>query len=535
MTRDLDEEAPMRKGSLAWVTISALSLAACSGGASGSDAEEASDGGAAAADPTGGIVFMDSAPNPDLDPAGTLSDSSFSQAVLYALYDRILTFDGAGEIQEGLATEWSFVDDELRTFEFTLREGVTFHDGEALTAEVVKANFERTQELGDAAGATVRAAAGNIDSIEAADELTVRVHLQEPDGGFPFALATQFGMMLSPNSLDGSTGVDLEAVGTGPYELVSFTPNNTTTMERFEEFWGGTEGRPDTFEVQYVTDDQTRLNALRSGQANVVLLTPRQVSEAEGTGLEVKVNETSSMWVMYENTSEALDDVRVRQALMHAIDRESISSALQFDTGQPSVQLAPPGHPAFLEDADDLYPYDPDKARDLLAEAGHPDGLDLEYVLLNTPEYVQITEVLQQQFAEVGITVDIVTLDISQAGQFMSGETGDLMLARWGGRADLLKTFEVVVGPEGTYAPGGVATPQLEEAIVEARGYAADDPERVNALQAVNRETVESAANIPVVTRSNIYAYNEGCFSGLDPYLASGSNDWRDVTIAPDC
>lgn len=530
----------MGKRSLTWVIGTALFLTACSGGGSGNgdDAPETGqqdEAGAVAADPEGSIVFMDSAPNPDLDPAGTLSDSSFSQAVLYALYDRLLTFDGAGAIQEGLATEWAFVDEDLKTFEFTLREGVTFHDGEELTAEVVKANIERVQDLGDTAGPTVRAAAGNVDSVEAVDELTVRVHLKDSDGGFPFALATQFGMMISPNSLDGSSGVDLDAVGTGPYELVSFTPNNTTKMKRFEDFWAGTDDRPENFEIQYVTDDQTRLNALRSGQANVVLLTPRQVAEAESIGLEVRVNDTSSMWVMYVNSSEALDDVLVRQAIMHAIDRASISTALQFGTGQPSVQLAPPGAPGFIEDADDLFPFDPDRARELLAEAGYEDGLELEYVLLNTPEYVQITEVLQQQFAEVGITIDIVTLDISQAGQFMAGDVGDLMLARWGGRADLLKTFEVVVGPGATYAPGGVVTPELEQYIIEARGFAADDPERVNALEAVNRETVEQAANIPIVTRSNIYAFNDGCFSGLDPYLASGSNDWRDVTVAPDC
>lgn len=520
---------------ISMVIGAALLLAACGGGGT-NEADPTNDPGSpAAADTNGGIVFLDSAPNPDLDPAGTLSDSSFSQAVLYALYDRILTFDSAGAIQEGLAQEWGFTDEDLTVFEFTLREGVTFHDGAELNAEVVKANFERSQSLGEESGATVRAAASNIASVEAVDELTVRVTLESSDGGFPFALATQFGMMISPESLDGSTGIELNAVGTGPYELVDFQPNNTTKMKRFEDFWAGVDSRPATFEVQYVTDDQTRLNALRSGQANVALLTPRQHQDAQNQGLEVKINNTSSMWVIYENTSDALKDVEVRQALMHAIDRETISTALQFGTGEASYQLVPPGGAGYLPDAGELYPYDPQRAKDLLAEAGYADGLELEYVLLNTPEYVQITEALQQQFAEVGVTLNIVTLDISQAGQFMSGDTGDLMLARWGGRADSLKTFEVVVGPQATYAPGGVVTEQLADLMAAVRELAADDPARTAALEAVNQEAVEQVANIPVVTRANIYAYESGCLAGLEEYLASGSNDWRDVTIAPDC
>lgn len=531
----------MKKNRFSWLALTAvgaLLLAGCAGQADNGDSSDGGSGTDAASevDPEGSIVFYDSAPNPSLDPADIMSDSSFSQAVLYALYERILTFDGSGEIQEGLATDWGFVEDSLDTFEFTLRDGLTFHDGEVLNAEAVKTNIERLKEVGDEAGATVKAAAANVDSVEAVDELTVRVNLSEPDGAFPYALATQFGMMVSPAALEGgATGIELEAVGSGPFKLVSFDPNQTTVLERFEDFWAGTEDRPKNFEVHYVTDDQTRLNALRSGQANVSLLTPRQYQDATSSGLEVNVNNTTSMWVMYENTSRALGDVRVRQALMHAIDRESIASGLTFDTGSPTYQLIPEGGVGFYDEAESLYPYDPEKAQELLNEAGHGDGLELEFVLLNTPEYVQITEVLQQQLGEIGITLNIVTVDIAQAGVFMSGESGDLMLARWGGRADPLNTLEIVIGEQGTYAPAGAVTEELANLLNAAGAYAADDPERFDAILAANVEAVEQAANIPVITRSNIYGFEEGCIIGLDEYLASGSNDWRDVKVAPGC
>lgn len=506
-----------------------LATAACGGNAVPSTGEKRSP------DPTANLVFLDAAPNPDLDPASTLSDSSFSQAVLYAIYDRLLGFEPDGSLKEGLAVKYGFTDKRFTTFNLTLRPGVTFQDGELLDAQAVKANLERSKSLGKKAGKTVAAAAANIVSVTAVDQNTVKISLSKPDGGLPYALASQLGMMISPKSLDGSSGIDLKPVGAGPYAVTSFKPNDTTKMKRFDDFWDGAKNRPATFTVKYVVDDQTRLNALRSGQATVALLSPRQIAGAKQAGLKTQINNTSSMWVIYENTSKALKDVKVRQALMHAIDRKSISMALSFGTGQPSAQLLPKGSAGAVADADKQYPYDPAKAKTLLSEAGHPNGLALSFVLLNSPEYSQIAEALQQQFAQVGVTINFTTLDISQAGQYMSGKTGDLMMARWGGRADPLKTLEIVVGPTGTYDPAGAVTTKLSDLIGVAAGYAADDPARAAAIQAANKEAVDQAASIPIMTRANIYSFSPGCIEGLDEYLASGSNDWRNVTVATGC
>jgi len=506
-----------------------LMTAACAGGTSGST------GTARPPDPAANLVFLDSAPNPDLDPASTLSDSSFSQAVLYAIYDRLLNFKPDGSLKEGLAKEWGFTDKSLTSFGLTLRDGVNFQDGTPLDAQAVKANLERSKSLGKSAGPTVAAAAANIQSVTATDDKTVKITLAKPDGGFAFALGSQLGMMISPKSLTGAAGIDLKPVGAGPYQVTSFKPNNSTEMKRFDGFWAGVGNRPATLTIKYVTDDQTRLNALRSGQATVALLTPRQISEAKQNALETTVNNTASMWDIYLNTSKALKDVRVRQALMHAIDRDSISKALTFGTGQPSMQLLPPGAVGHVQGAEDQYRYDPAEAKRLLSEAGYPNGLALDFILLNTPEYRQITEVLQQQFAKVGVTINITTLDISQVGQFISGKTGDLILARWGGRSDSLRTLDIVVGPKGTYAPAGAVTPKLADLLNAAAGLSSDDPARADAIKAANQKTIDQAATIPIMTRANIYAFRPGCIKGLGEYLASGSNDWRDVTVATGC
>lgn len=509
------------------VVVSVALLAACSGGGTsgGSQAKEA--------DPSATLTFFDSAPNPNLDPTDPINDSSFSQATLFAVYDRLVGFDPDGVPEPQLATEWSYSDD-LKTVTLKLREGVTFHDGEPFDAAAVKANLERSKKVGDAAGNTVKAAAAEIDSVETPDDLTAVIHLNTPDGGFVYSLGTQIGMMLSPAVLDGSTGLDLQPIGAGPYKVDEFKPSDTTTFSRYDDYWDGKEDRPAKLVVKYVVDANTRLNAARSGEATVSLVTPAQVSGAEAGGLETIVNPTASQWTYYLNTSRALKDVRVRQALMYAIDRDTIAEALSFNTGQPTVQLIPEGAPGHVDGAEKQYPYDPEKAKALLEEAGHADGLTLNYILLNSPEYSQITDVIQQQLGEVGIDLKITQVDIAQASMFMQG-TGDIMLARWGGRADQLATLKTVVGTGGTYAPAGAVSQELDDALAKAESFSFEEPGRADWLTTANQEVIDQAANVPVMTRSNIYAFKDGCIDGLTKYLAAGSNDWRDVTVGSGC
>lgn len=522
----------MRK-SLTAITalVCALSLAACGGGKSSPGGTDAT-----APDKNATLTFLDSAPNSSLDPAAVANDSSFSQAVLYAIYDRLIGFDAKGDFIPQLATKWAYADGDLSTLTLTLRTGVKFQDGTPFDADAVKANLERSMSLGaEDAGKTLLGAASKIKSVEASDPTTVVIKLAGPDGGFLFNLGTQMGMMISPKSLDGATGIDLKPIGAGPFTLTDFKPTNTTTMKRNDDYWDGPKDRPAKMVVKYVVDTNTRLNAVRSGEATVSLLTPSQVAAAKSAGLESVVNPTASRWNIYLNTSRQLKDPLVRQALMHAIDRKAIAKALSFNTGEPTVQLIPEGAPGHVDGAESAYPYDPAKAKALLKEAGFDNGLTLDYILLNSPEYSQLTDVLQQQFLAVGVTVKITSLDISQAGVFNSGKQGDMMLARWGGRADQLETLDVVVGPGGSYAPGGAVSTILSDALEAAAGFEVGEPERDVAIKAANQEAIDQAATVPVMTRANIYSFKPGCIGGLKQYLASGSNDWRDVTVGAGC
>jgi peptide/nickel transport system substrate-binding protein len=509
----------------------------------GSDSGTDEDGGEPAAvedaDPDAALVFFDASGNETLDPAHPQNNSSLSYESLLAIYDRLIHQSDEGEPIPGLAEEWSYNED-LTEFTMTLREGATFHDGTPVDAAAVIANFDRDKSLTQPIGATMQTTLGLIGSYTAPDARTVVLELTEPNGQMEYWLSANAGMMISPEALTpGAYGTSLDPVGAGPYALESFESNVVTKMARYDDYWGGIEGRPARFENHYVTDGQARLNAVRSGEANLAILDANQIPEAEGAGLDVQVNQQVGMWNIYTNLAGPdIGDVRVRQAIMHAIDRQSLVDALTFGSAEPVQQLFPEGHPVFLDDMADAYPYDPDKARELLAEAGKSGGVDIDFVLLNNTEYRQLAEALQQMLAEVDIRLNFTVVDISQAGVFYRDPAnlqGEVMMARWGGRPDPLQTFQEVTGPEGTYTPGGTASPEIDQLIAQASALTPEDPERLEVIRDLNRVVTEQAATFPIMTRSNVFAYPTGCIGNLTPYLPAGDDRMNDVTVSTTC
>ena len=504
-------------------------------GDSGGQAEDVSSDAEAGGDDAGTVVFYHAAPNESLDPAMGSNDNTNAQATLMNVYDRLIDIDASGEMMPGLATEWEFVDEELTTLRLTLREGVTFHDGTPFDAEAVVANFDRAKEVVAESGRTYSEPIEAIESYEATGTHEVTITLAEPNGGFPFGLASQAGMMISPAALEGATGIaEFEPIGAGPYRVDEFQASEFTRMTAFEDYWDGAEGRAEVQEHHYVPESQTRLNALRSGEANVAMIDPNQVQDAEAAGLEVQVNQGLATWTMYPNNSGPLGDVAVRRALSKAIDREAISEGLSFGTGQPTCQPFPPDYVAYVEDPE--CEYDPEEARQILADAGYADGVEIDFVLLNTPEYQALIEVVQQYLLEVGITMDITTIDVAQYTRFTDGEIGDLMAGRWGGRPDPLTTLTILTGPGAQYTPGGTVGEECEALLEEASRYEVSDPERMDAIRAANEHCiVEMRGNFNIMTRANIYAYKPECIGNLNAYVAAGSDDWRQVTIAEGC
>ena len=483
------------------------------------------------------LIYYDAVSNQTLDPREPQNNSSFAQGPMMAVFDALVYLDPKGTPQPSLALAWTYNQD-LTELELKLRPNVTFHDGTKFNAAAVVKNFEIATALGYRAGFAVYDTMSQIASAEAKGDDTVRLKLKQPNGQMPYLLGSQAGMMISPESLAGDAfGNGLKPVGTGPYKVRAFESNVKTVADRFDGYWGGAASRPAGFVHQFVNDGRARLNALRSGQANLALIDPRQIAEAKAAGFEVLINEKNSTWDIYLNVKrDNIGRLKMRQAFMHALDRAAISDALGFGASRPTAQLFASSSPAYVKELEDLYPYDPAKAKRLLVEAGYANGVDVTWVLLNTTEYKQLAEAIQAMMGEVGIRIKFDIVDISQYVTFRRPPTrGDIMMARWGGRPDPLQAFQEVTGTGGSVNAGDAASPEIDALIDKARRMDPAHPERMNVIHQLGRLTTELAAHFGIMTRSAVYAYKPGCIAGLPPYLPTGNDRINDLTIGENC
>lgn len=385
----------LRGGAAAVVAgVSALALAACSAGSTATD-----DGaGVARTDVT---VAVGAEPvNLDFT---TTAGAAIPQLLLNNVYETLVKVDQDGELQPLLAESWT-VSDDRTVYDFTLREGVTFSDGTPLDADDVVASIERVRSDWTT---SLKAKMDVVAEAAKVDATHVRVTLTHPSNAWLFDMGTAVGAVF-PDTLD----VDLRtaAVGSGPYEVTEVVQGDHVTLTGRDDYWGGAPAL-DTVTVRYLTDPVAAQNALRAGDVDMLfnLAQADSVDQlAADAGLQVvEGTSTGEVLLSYNNRVAPFDDPRVRQALNHAIDRQAVLDATAGGHGTLLGAAVPPTDP-YYEDLADAYPYDPDRARELLAEAGASD-LRIAFDVPNRAYATSAAEVIVSQLADVGVTADIVT------------------------------------------------------------------------------------------------------------------------------
>jgi peptide/nickel transport system substrate-binding protein len=459
--------------------------------------------------------------------------ASISQdaTTLFPVYDRLVHLAPSGELIPGLAESWEFSEDGL-TLTMQVRPNVRFHDGAELDAEAVKANLDRGKSIEGSSVATDLAA---LESVTVVDPMTVALNLSRPNVAILGSLADRAGILVSPKAL--AEGVDLDAhmVGAGPYRMVSHVSGDTTKYERNDDYWD-TERIPKvkTLEVRVVADDNARLNAIRTGQLSATTVSARQVEEVEQIGglRLIPSTELQYTYIVQNRARANQDDLRVRQALLHALDREGICQNLLEGRCLVTDQPFPPGYFAYDESLPQiLYPYDPDKARALLADAG-VDGLSLSMLIpAGLPTYPEIAEVIQAQWAEVGVEVELRPTDPSSLGEVMfAQEQADTMLAGWGGRPDPAMTMFQRAAPDAFANPGGGTTDTMVE-LLDRVTTTIDPAEREVALKAGSREMAESVLEMVILFPQVSYVTQGNVV--FEPYLTS-KPEFREVAVLQD-
>lgn len=332
------------------------------------------------------------------------SGAALEQLLLDNVYETLLTATPEGEVGPGLASVE--VSDDGLTYTLTLAEGVTFHSGEALTSADVVYSLEQTKETGNAADALA-----DVETITAVDDLTVELGLSARNDDLAWSLSRRAGAVVQ----DGSTPEDRQATanGTGPFALTDFAEGQSITLTRNDAYWGDV---PQVAEIVFQffgADQNAMVNALNDGDIQIaVAVNTELVPQFEDNpDFVVSSGTTNGEFTLgFNNQGDELSDPLVRQAITQAIDKDAI---LELFNGYGTVIGGPvPPTDAWFEDLTDVYPYDPEAAREKLAEAGYADGLELTYVVPNHYP-TSISDYVVAQLGDVGITVDLQSVEFS--------------------------------------------------------------------------------------------------------------------------
>jgi len=335
--------------------------------------------------------------------ADPISPNRFEEVTARAM-NRLIRPDEKGNLDSALATSWSASDDATE-WTFKLREGVKFHDGSDFDASDVVYTLTRIND--PALDSPVAAVLGIIESGEAIDPLTVKVNLSAPHSDLPLLLMDYRVRMIPDGSGDtiATTGI-----GTGPYILVTLDPEGTTVMKANPDYW---EGAPtiETMEIISIPDGQARVQAMLAGQIHALrAITPHDKILFENNSKFKILSVPSGNWhgIVFRTDMEPYTDARVRKALRIAADRQAIVDfVLGRDGGVVSCD-----HPVWTGDqyrAPFDCPQQIDEAKRLLAEAGYPDGIEIDvFTSIRTAQWMPLVEVYQQQVAEAGIKVNII-------------------------------------------------------------------------------------------------------------------------------
>ena len=406
----------------ALVLASALVLAGC-GGNAGQTATQTSAGGPAAEGtqapsdaPAGTGAATDSGNGRNLVIAVNnnfitldthASRDSLTNSVNEIMYESLVRYDDDLNLVPNLAESFEISDDAL-VYTFKLKEGITFHDGELLTAEVVKANIDRVMNP-DKALRQARTFS-YAEEINILDDYTLEVKLRQPYMAFLSRL--EAFRIISPAALENEDKLPKNPVGTGQFRFVEWVEGDHMTVEKNPDWRNADQIQVDTITFKFVPENGTRVAMLETGEADIIYPMPNEmVSKIEANSdlvLEVR-DSTVCRYVTMNQNVKPFDDVRVRQALNYAIDKDAFIAVVKGGYGNKLNSAMSPVLPYYVEHEE--YAYNIEKAKELLTEAGYPDGFEATIWGNTESETVRGMNFIEQQLSLIGVKLNVMPLE----------------------------------------------------------------------------------------------------------------------------
>ncbi|TKJ93651.1 ABC transporter substrate-binding protein [Paenibacillus sp. PK4536] len=432
---------------------SVLLLAGCTGNKSATTAPEANGTEETAATGGGTLIVGRGGDSAALDPAIVTDGESLK--IAQQVFDTLLDYkEGTTEVMPSLAESWTISEDAL-TYTFKLREGVKFHDGTDFNADAVVFNFERWSDTkskykfeGDSFDYYDSMFGPEeervIASVTATDPTTVVFKLNKPQAPFLQNLAmTCFGIA-SPKAIeDEKENFKSNPVGTGPFVFKEWKRSDSITLDKNPNYWQ--EGLPkmDQVIIRSIPDNTARYNALQNGEIDMMEdLSPDDLASLEANPALQKINRPpfNVAYLGFNTTKKPFDDPKVRVALNHAVDKQGLIDAFFAGQAEPAVNPIPPTLWGYNKSVED-YPYDLAKAKQLLADAGYPNGIEQELTFYAMPvprPYMpdgrKVAEVIQASFEQIGVKVKIESPEwATYLEDLKNGTKDDLFIIGWTG------------------------------------------------------------------------------------------------------
>jgi len=464
-------------------------------------------GGARAQTPPNVLIVGQIGEPQSLDPHRVTAANDFR--ILMNVYEGLVRYAaGSLDLEPALATDWEISDDGL-VYTFRLREGVTFHDGTPFDAQAVKFNFDRMLDENHPQHATgpfpLAFQFDAVDRVEAVDAATVAFHLKEPFAPFLATLAAPIGLLVSPAAVEAA-GAEFgrQPSGTGPFRFVEWIANQRVVVAANPDYRDGAPAL-EAIVFRPITDANTRIAEMMAGGIDVLLETPPDNVAVFREDPNFTVHETVGphVWYLILNTrSGPFADKRVRQAVNYAVNKQGIVDNILQGTAEVAAGPIPPAFDWATDPGVAPYPYDPDRARALLAEAGVTQA-DLTFLVTEGGsgmlDPVQMATAIQADLAAVGLAARIETYEwnsyLARVNEGLEGK-GDMAEMAWmtndPDTLPFLTLHSNAVPQEGGFNSGYYANPQLDALLDQAR-TAIDEEERADLYREVQGLVHEEA------------------------------------------
>lgn len=463
------------------VSIAALTMSACASAGTGSTPSGASGN----ADITVALALPTS-----WDPV--TSRTGYDINTISLAYASLTRLDDKGAVQPSLAESWTYSDDG-KNITFTLRDGLTFSDGEPVDAEAVKAFYDRgtTQE-----DSHLKDQLADLESVTADSDLQVTLHLREVDYQIPYLVAGRTGAITSPKAAEDPEQLAIAPVGAGPFILTDFVPESQATFVKNPDYWDADDIHIDALTLKPAADPATVVAAIQSGSLDVAVLPATQVEAAKAAGIDVTIATALTARDASINLNKApFDDPAVVEAFRYVFDRQAFVDAVTAGLGSVTHQPFPEGYLAFDPEIEKLWDYDPAKAKQLLKDAGYSDH-DLKIAITAQAGGDVAAELAQAQLAAVGVdsTIEIVPAgSTTWQDEVYVAKSPQLALDGTIGRESPVANLLATYGPQGIMNLSGPhATDEFLAALDAVRATPIDsadyqqtlwDAVRIGALQ----------------------------------------------------